>query len=81
MHLCYDVTAPVVNIVHRKTCRKIPDTGLEVYKRCQHLGLRRPEFRQDENFLSILWRKNTGRDGETGQVIGHVTGTVKHIVS
>ena len=46
----------------------------DLIKRCQDLGLRRPEFRQDENFLSILWRKNAGKDDATGHATGHETG-------
>ena len=55
----------------------------DLIKRCQDLGLQRPEFRQDENFLSILWRKNVdGYDisGQTGNVAGNVAGNVKRIV-
>ena len=46
----------------------------DLIKRCQDLGLRRPKFRQDENFLSILWRKNAGKDDATGHATGHETG-------
>lgn len=49
----------------------------DLIKRCQDLGLRRPEFRQDENFLSILWCKNAGKDDATGHATGHETGHEK----
>lgn len=52
----------------------------DLIKRCQDLGLRRPEFRQDENFLSILWRKNAGKDDATGHKTGHEKTTIRRIV-
>ena len=39
--------------------------------------MRRPEFRQDENFLSILWRK--GADATEGTA-SQETGNVKRVV-
>ena len=61
----------------------------DLIKRCIDLDLRRPEFRQDENFLSILWRKgadatesaaNQVTGQETGQETGQVKSTVQRIV-
>ena len=52
----------------------------DLIKRCQDLGLRRPEFRQDENFLSILWRKNAGKDDATGHETGHEKTSIRRIV-
>ena len=56
----------------------------DLIKRCQDLGLRRPEFRQDENFLSILWRKESAKNGVVGHETGHETGhekaTIRRIV-
>lgn len=42
----------------------------DVIDRCVELGLRKPEFRQDEDFMVVLWRRggaaasNDKRDGE-----------------
>ena len=44
------------------------------------MGLRRPEFRQDEYFVSVLWRKKTGKSEVAGQVTGQVRGQVKETV-
>ena len=52
----------------------------DLIKRCQDLGLRRPEFRQDENFLSILWRKNAGKDDATDHATGHEKTSIRRIV-
>ena len=30
--------------------------------RCVELGLRKPEFRQDEDFTAVLWRKEVSQD-------------------
>ena len=43
------------------------------------LGLKKPEFRQDENFTVVLWRKETsGKDNEgaNGYANGYVNGEV-----
>ena len=43
------------------------------------LGLEKPEFRQDENFTVVLWRKETsGKDNEgaNGYANGYVNGEV-----
>ena len=46
----------------------------DLIKRCLDLGLRCPEFRQDENFVSVLWRREV--DDATCQVTGQETGHV-----
>ena len=34
----------------------------DVIDRCVELGLRKPEFRQDEDFTAVLWRKEVSQD-------------------
>lgn len=47
----------------------------DIIGQCESYGLRKPEFIQDEDFLTILWRpKKEDADSETGQVTDHVTG-------
>ena len=51
----------------------------DVIDRCVELGLRRPEFRQDEDFTVVLWRRErdaTGNDGRNGELNGTVNGSV-----
>ena len=39
-------------------CYRWAGTGTnDVIDRCVELGLRRPEFRQDEDFMVVMWRK------------------------
>ena len=50
----------------------------DIIERCEKAGLRTPEFYQDEDFRTILWRPENGgadhkKDGATGHVTGHVT--------
>ena len=53
----------------------------DIIEQCEGYGLRKPEFIQDEDFLTILWRpKNSDADNRAGQVTGNVTGNVKRIV-
>lgn len=56
----------------------------DLISRCVAFGLRRPEFRQDESFVAVLWRKETVAGEAEGQVAGNVagniTGNVKRIV-
>ena len=35
----------------------------DVIDRCVELGLRKPEFRQDEDFTVVMWRKEVAQDG------------------
>lgn len=47
----------------------------DLIKRCVNKGLRRPEFRQDDSFVTILWRPTKdASDQSSDQVSGHVTG-------
>ena len=47
----------------------------DIIEQCESYGLRKPEFIQDEDFLTILWRpKEEDTDNEIGQVAGNVTG-------
>lgn len=47
----------------------------DLIKRCVDKGLRRPEFRQDDSFVTILWRPTKdASDQSSDQVSGHVTG-------
>ena len=48
----------------------------DLISRCVALGLRRPEFRQDESFVTVLWRKETVAGEAAGNVAGNVTGNV-----
>ena len=51
----------------------------DVIDRCVELGLRRPEFRQDEDFTVVLWRREratTGDDDRNGELNGDVNGDV-----
>ncbi len=51
----------------------------DVIGRCVELGLRKPEFRQDEDFTVVMWRKEvieTGDEGVNGYVNGEVNGYV-----
>ena len=52
----------------------------DIIERCEKAGLRTPEFYQDEDFRTILWRPETTDDivkgNETGKVTDHVTGNV-----
>ena len=61
----------------------------DIIERCEHAGLRTPQFTQDEDFTTILWRpmgqtidKVTDQvvGQVTGQVAGQVTGQVKKLV-
>lgn len=56
----------------------------DLINHCLDFGLKRPEFRQDENFVSVIWRGKTGENSlaghETGHVAGHETGHVKTTV-
>ena len=60
----------------------------DLINRCVGMGLRRPEFRQDESFVAVLWRKSNGDGEATGQVTGNaagnaagnVAGNVKRVV-
>lgn len=45
----------------------------DIIGQCESYGLRKPEFIQEEDFLTILWRpKKEDADSETGQVTDHV---------
>jgi len=47
----------------------------DVVDRCVELGLRKPEFRQDEDFTVVMWRGEvTGT--ENGEVSGTLNGTL-----
>lgn len=47
----------------------------DVVDRCVELGLRKPEFRQDEDFTVVMWRGEvTGT--ENGEVNGTLNGTL-----
>ena len=53
----------------------------DVIDRCVELGLRKPEFRQDEDFLVTLWRRESiaidnddVNDSRNGYVNGYVNG-------
>ena len=48
----------------------------DLISRCVNLGLRHPEFRQDESFVTVLWRRESGLNAEAGQEAGQVTGQV-----
>lgn len=48
----------------------------DLINHCLDLGLKRPEFRQDENFVSVIWRDKTGENSSTGNVAGNETGNV-----
>ena len=43
----------------------------DIIEQCEIYGLRKPEFIQDDDFLTILWRPK--KDDVTGQVTGNVT--------
>ncbi len=51
----------------------------DIIERCEKAGLRTPEFYQDEDFRTILWRPETA--DATGTVTGKVTGTVAGTVA
>lgn len=48
----------------------------DLINHCLDLGLKRPEFRQDENFVSVIWRDKTGENS----LAGHVKTTVQRLV-
>jgi len=48
----------------------------DIIERCEKAGLRTPEFYQDEDFRTILWRPETVGQEETGTVAGTVAGQV-----
>ena len=56
----------------------------DVIDKCVELGLRKPEFRQDEDFTVVMWRKEylteTSSNQVIGQVIGQVAGQVREPV-
>jgi len=52
----------------------------DVIDRCVELGLRRPEFRQDEDFMVMRWRKEYLTETSSNQVIGQVAGQVREPV-
>lgn len=48
----------------------------DLINHCLDFGLKRPEFRQDENFVSVIWRGKTGENS----LAGHVKTTVQRLV-
>jgi predicted HTH transcriptional regulator len=49
----------------------------DIIERCEKAGLRTPEFYQDEDFRTILWRPvEKVAENVTGNVTDHVTGNV-----
>lgn len=57
----------------------------DIIERCEKAGLRTPEFYQDEDFRTILWRPIENVTGnvtgmETGNVTGNVTGKVMKLI-
>lgn len=59
----------------------------DILERCNKARLRTPEFIQDEDFLTILWRPESAHEKEqereqvTDQVTGQVTGQVRSQVT
>ncbi len=50
----------------------------DVIDRCMELGLRRPEFRQDEDFSVVLWRREgIGNDNPNGELNGELNSAQK----
>ena len=50
----------------------------DVIDRCMELGLRRPEFRQDEDFSVVLWRREgIGNDNPNGELNGELNKSQK----
>lgn len=47
----------------------------DVIDRCVEIGLRKPEFRQDENFTVVMWRKEVDEKNNEG-VNGELNGTL-----
>ena len=57
----------------------------DVIDRCLELGLRKPEFRQDEDFTVVMWRRGdlgeeASKEQVAGQVTGQVTDTVRRMI-
>ena len=64
----------------------------DVIDRCVELGLRKPEFRQDEDFTVVMWRKevtgtvqndpeslpNSKESARSWQGVGKELGKIKH---
>lgn len=46
----------------------------EIVKRCEAIGLRKPEFSQDPNFTTILWRKEKKPDEVSANKVGDNVG-------
>lgn len=46
----------------------------EIVKRCEAIGLRRPEFSQGPNFTTILWRKEKKPDEVSANKVGDKVG-------
>ncbi len=44
----------------------------DVIDRCVELGLRKPEFRQDDDFTVVLWRREAAHEGRSNISSGHV---------
>ncbi len=54
--------------------------NIDLINRCLALGLRQPEFRQDESFEVVLWRRESIGNAELDNTAGNVTGNVKRII-
>ena len=51
----------------------------DVIDRCVEIGLRKPEFRQDENFTVVMWRKEVdekNNEGVNGELNCTLNGTL-----
>ena len=48
----------------------------DLINRCLAVGLRCPEFRQDESFVTVIWRRESHDDNIKGQATGQVAGQV-----
>ena len=63
---------------------KIGSGTEDMVKRCLEYGLRKPDFIQDSDFMTILWRSETNVNpitgNATGNVTGNATGNVKRII-
>lgn len=46
----------------------------EIVKRCEAIGLCKPEFSQDPNFTTILWRKEKKPDEASANKVGDKVG-------
>ena len=80
-HTSNPVNPVLVNPVYLAGYIEQLGTGTtDIIDHCTALGLRKPEFHQDDDFCVVIWRRNEERVQEGGEVRGEVYGKIKKVV-